>query len=104
MSWLRVEGTTRDPDLTEGLAARLADPLWTLARQWQVGEFAGEDAASPVLATAEVEIAPLTAFAAGEDVAGAPPLARADADRPLEVLVEQEDTGDDVRLSLELGW
>ncbi len=48
-SWLRVESSTIDPDLTEGLAARVADPLWLLARQWQAGEFTGEDAANPLL-------------------------------------------------------
>ena len=29
---------------------RLADPLWLLGRQWQMGELTGEDAASPVTA------------------------------------------------------
>ena len=104
MTWLRLEGGNHDPDLAEGLAAQISDPLWALARQWQVGEFAGEDAASPVMVAAEVDIAPLTAFAPGEEVLGAPKLPRGDADRPLEVLVEQESASDDVRLSLELGW
>lgn len=36
------------PDLEEGLRARVADPLWFLARQWQLGEHRGEDASSPV--------------------------------------------------------
>lgn len=35
-------------DLRDGLQARIADPLWLLARQRQVGELSGEDAASPV--------------------------------------------------------
>ena len=35
-------------DLDEGLRARVADPLWFLARQWQLGELHGEDASSPV--------------------------------------------------------
>lgn len=30
-----------------GLEARVADPLWMLARQWQVLEFKGDDAAQP---------------------------------------------------------
>jgi len=51
-----------DIALTEGLTARTADPLWALARQWQVGEFHGEDAASPIVVTAEVAYTPLTAF------------------------------------------
>ena len=48
-SWVRVESSTLDPDMVEGLSARVADPLWLLARQWQVGEFTGEDAANPLL-------------------------------------------------------
>ena len=32
------------------LQAQIRDPLWLLARQWQVGEFAGDDAGSPVQA------------------------------------------------------
>jgi hypothetical protein len=104
VSWLRLEGGNRDPEVAEGLAARIADPLWLLARQWQVGEFAGEDAASPVLVTAEVAVTPITAFAPGGEPGGGDALGRADADRPLEVLVEQEAAPDDLRLTLDLGW
>jgi hypothetical protein len=43
----------RAAGVEEGLAARLADPLWMLARQWQFGEFRGDDAGSAVLVTAE---------------------------------------------------
>ncbi|NEW28857.1 hypothetical protein [Nocardia cyriacigeorgica] len=35
-------------DLDEGVRARVADPVWFLARQWQLGELQGEDASSPV--------------------------------------------------------
>jgi hypothetical protein len=45
---LRFVAQTRSVDVVDGLAARLADPLWMLARQWQFGEFRGEDAGSPV--------------------------------------------------------
>ncbi|MCB1021471.1 MAG: hypothetical protein H6509_00725 [Bryobacterales bacterium] len=104
MSWLRVEGSSRDPELTAGLAARIADPLWTLTRQWQVGEFHGEDASSPILVNAQVVHTPLTAFAPGLAGDKASAADRADADRPLEVLVEQESAEDDLRLTLEQGW
>jgi hypothetical protein len=59
-SWLRLEPRCRDDALTEGLHARLHDPLWLLARQWQVGEYRAEDAGSPVLARWRAETAPLT--------------------------------------------
>lgn len=42
------------PDLTEGLRARVADPVWFLTRQWQLGEHQGEDASSPVAVTADI--------------------------------------------------
>jgi len=45
--WTRVEATTRAIGLSDGLEARIADGLWMLARQWQVGEFHGDDAAQP---------------------------------------------------------
>ena len=82
----------------------MADPLWSLARQWQVGEFHGEDAASPILVTATIAHTPLTAFAPGRGDGKEDALDRADADCPLEVLVEQESTEDDIRLPLEQGW
>jgi hypothetical protein len=47
-SWTRLEPAPRDPTLMEGLQAKIADPLWLLARQAAFGEFAGEDTASPV--------------------------------------------------------
>lgn len=46
-SWTVVRGTYRGADIRRGLQARVADPLWLLARQWQFGAFQGDDAASP---------------------------------------------------------
>jgi hypothetical protein len=59
-SWLRLEPRCRDDAMTEGLRARVHDPLWLLARQWQVGEYRAEDAGSPMLARWRAESAPLT--------------------------------------------
>jgi hypothetical protein len=36
--------------MSTGPGARVFDPLWFLARQWQVGEFQAEDTGSPVMA------------------------------------------------------
>lgn len=66
-SWTRLEPRARVEDLERGLAlglqARVADAAWLLARQWQLGEFAGADAGSPVVATVTAETAPLARFA-----------------------------------------
>ena len=44
----RLEGDPHQHDLARGWAAELADPVWMLGRQWQMGEHQGEDASSPV--------------------------------------------------------
>jgi len=41
--------------LEPGIAARLWDPAWMLARQWVLGELDGEDAGTPVSAILEVD-------------------------------------------------
>jgi hypothetical protein len=64
-TWNRLEPQVRGNDLRENLEARLHDPLWSMARQWQLGEFKGEDAGSPVRASYEAEITQLTRFHAG---------------------------------------
>ncbi len=47
-SWTRLEPQSVTGDPAPGLEARVHDPLWLLVRQWQLGEFAGEDAGRPV--------------------------------------------------------
>ena len=44
----RLEPEPLRPDVTAGASAPVQDPLWLLARQWQVGEFAGHDGGTPV--------------------------------------------------------
>ncbi|MGE0469553.1 MAG: hypothetical protein AB7L09_12305 [Nitrospira sp.] len=44
----RLEARPRTLDFTRSLRAEVGDPLWMLTRQWQFGEFKGEDAASAV--------------------------------------------------------
>jgi hypothetical protein len=63
--WQRLDVSTRSDDLGPGLAARVADPLWLLARQWQLGELRGEDAGSPVLAQVTGSTAPLAKWRPG---------------------------------------
>ena len=39
-----LETRTRKGDMTDALRFRVYDPLWMLSRQWQLGEFKGNDA------------------------------------------------------------
>jgi hypothetical protein len=48
----RLEPLHRTSEVESGLTARIHDPAWALTRQWQMGEFAAQDAGSPV----EVEL------------------------------------------------
>ena len=50
-TWMRLEPHSRSAEMEAGLEMRIHDPLWMLARQWQFGEFQGEDAGTPVWAT-----------------------------------------------------
>ncbi|MDI3467120.1 MAG: hypothetical protein OJF50_005941 [Nitrospira sp.] len=60
--WTRLEPYSRDPSLQYGLNAEVHDPLWLLARQWQLLEFWGEDAGSPIWADLNVTYAPITRY------------------------------------------
>ncbi|MCP4632626.1 MAG: hypothetical protein GY855_06830 [candidate division Zixibacteria bacterium] len=46
----RIESTPRSVDFDASLKAEVRDSLWMLTRQWQFGEFKGEDAGSAVTA------------------------------------------------------
>ena len=91
-SWVRLEPRCRDDDLNEAVHARIYDPLWMLARQWQAAEFQGEDTGSPVLARWRADSAPITRYYAGaikKDTNVSAP--RYDAKTmPLEALVERQ--------------
>lgn len=84
MVWNRLEGQPRTRNFLRALQAELRDPLWLLARQWQTGEFKGDDAGSPVLAKAHLTTAPLQGYRPG-----AGPDRGYDASIPLEATVEQ---------------
>ncbi|MDF2731547.1 MAG: uncharacterized protein K0S92_172 [Desertimonas sp.] len=65
--WDRIEGSSRDDELDAGVEARVADPLWMLARQWQVGEFRGDDAGNPIAARMEWQATALRSYRPGDD-------------------------------------
>jgi hypothetical protein len=89
--WTRIEPRSRDESLAEGLRARTDDPLWLLARQWQLGEFEADDAGSPVRVDLAAESSRVDAFLpgipGGGEIVGTPYDPRA---LPLEALVEPD--------------
>jgi hypothetical protein len=60
--WERVEGIPRAHNLARALRAEVRDALWMLARQWQMGEFIGDDAGSPVFAKLHLTTTRLTTY------------------------------------------
>jgi hypothetical protein len=83
--WNRIEPRARSQDMKSGLEARVHDPLWLLARQWQVGEFAGRDVGSPVSVEVTSTAAPLDRYVTGTEA-----VRPYDRRVPLEVVVERE--------------
>lgn len=93
--WNRLEGRPRNADFARSLRAEVRDPLWFLTRQWQYGEFEGEDAGSPIDARIAYRTAPLDGYAPG-DVSLA-----YDVAMPLEVRVEREPVPFDLMLHMQ---
>jgi len=81
--WNRLEGRPRRQDFDRALKAEVADALWMISKQWQMGEFIGDDAGSPVLAKALLETTRLSKYQAGSE-----PPELLDTEVPLEVTVE----------------
>jgi hypothetical protein len=71
-SWTRLEPLCRDADMGRSIGARLFDPLWLLARQWQMGEFQAADAGTPVQARVRATTAMLSRLHLGEIPANTP--------------------------------
>jgi hypothetical protein len=70
--WTRLEPQSVSGDPTPGLEARVHDPLWLLTRQWQLGEFEGEDAGSPVTVHVSLTTCPLASWQPGDPADGNP--------------------------------
>ncbi len=67
MTWTRLHGTTVGRTLDVGLRAEVADPLWMVGRQWQLGELGGSDGGSPLLVDTQVSWHLLTRLGTGNE-------------------------------------
>ena len=95
--WYRLEPRPRTNSLAGPTAAPVRDPLWFITRQWQMGEFLAEDAASPAYVEIRSAYGLLTDW---KTPAGSPQAIPAGV--PLEPLVEREAITPDLSLSVEL--
>jgi hypothetical protein len=98
--WTRLEPSPRDASLQKSLQAQVRDPVWLLARQWQLGEFLGDDSGSPVHATLGVEMQTVTTYRPGVDDSATVAI---DPTLPIEVHVEREAVALRLRGSVQSG-
>ena len=87
-TWTRLEPQSTTGDPQPGTEARVHDPLWLMGRQWQLGEFEGEDAGTPVTVRVVSSTRPVDRWAPGGQTQGRP-IGSAPQDL-LEPLVERE--------------
>ncbi|MFD1687028.1 hypothetical protein [Halobellus litoreus] len=109
-NWIRVEPEARSEELPARNAC-VHDPLWLLGRQWQFGEFEGEDAGSPIELSYALVSDSMTRYQLGD---GEPQPYGGSGDGsespPLEPLVEREpvrprtnESRTDIRQAVEAG-
>jgi hypothetical protein len=96
-TWNRVEPRPRATDIKPTLCAELRDPTWLLGRQWQFGEFSGEDAASPAFIDLAWRTTDLRKWSAGTVTAAV------DGKAPLEQPTLSEPHAADQATRVELG-
>lgn len=97
-SWNRLEPRPRKHEFEDSLKAAIHDSLWMLTRQWQFGEFKGEDTGSAVFAKIQIETTRITRFQNRETV----PVAY-DERIPLEARVERLPVSYDLRFRARAG-
>ena len=98
LSWNRLEARPRTKDLGRALRAEVRDPLWFLSRQWQLGEFEGEDAGSSVEMRVDMETTQVNRYSLRKGAARP-----YDNSTPIETVVEREMVDFDLTLSQEMG-
>ncbi|MEN2283615.1 hypothetical protein AAGF08_15840 [Algoriphagus sp. SE2] len=94
----RIEGRPREEELDDSLAAKVHDPLWMLARQFQFGELKGEDAGSAIFAKAAINTVRMTSFTGANGLKT--PYSE---DIPLETRVERIIPEIDLKMAVRLG-
>ena len=90
--WNRLEGRPRTENFARALKAEVRDALWMLTKQWQMGEFRGDDAGTPVFAKVHLATTQLTKYRAKEHA-----VEGFENDVPLEAKVFNQDLFNNLR-------
>jgi hypothetical protein len=83
--WNRIEPDPRGQSADAGARAALYDPLWLVARQWQLGELTGSNGGSPITVEIKTETSALAELERGDER-----IPLHSEGPPLEALVERE--------------
>lgn len=104
--WKRLEPISRTSDFSRAIQAQIKDPLWMITRQWQWGEFQGEDAASPIDVQLQYKTSQITRILLGNEQNGTVKSTFDESGEilPIEELVEREKISNDVDAQLILNW
>lgn len=98
LTWNRMEPRPRTNNFKRVLRAEIRDALWMLSRQWQMGEFAAEDAGTCVEMRVDMQTTKLGKYSLRK---GTP--YNFDNKLPMEAIVERETVQPDLTLRLEMG-
>jgi hypothetical protein len=89
-TWNRLEGRPRTTNFDRALKAEVRDALWMLTKQWQMGEFQGDDAGSPIFAKLHMDITRLTKYKTDDrSQSEQNPVEKFEKNVPLEAKVER---------------
>ena len=106
--WNRLEGRPRTDNFERALKAEVRDALWMLTRQWQMGEFTGDDAGSPVFAKIHMATTRLNKYRANghspEAFEETVPLEAKVERRPIAVVLGEQNVALDLRLLMGRQW
>ncbi|HOY06572.1 MAG TPA: hypothetical protein PLO67_14290 [Saprospiraceae bacterium] len=96
--WERLLPSPESQDVADALRCEIRDPLWLLARQWQLGEFQAADAGMAASAHVIARTTNAQRFSANGQPAFSPP-----GDKPLDSIVESILPEFDLVLRMETG-
>lgn len=106
--WNRLEGRPRADKFDRALRAEVRDALWMITRQWQMGEFQGDDAGSPVFTRVRLETMRFRKYqpagGAAEEFNDAIPLESRVEQMPVPFVLGNQEVSLDIRLLVGRHW
>lgn len=106
--WNRLEGRPRADNFERALRAEVRDALWLLTRQWQMGEFRGDDAGSPIVARVRIDTTRIRRYSADgsttEPFDDSVPLEARVERMPVPLAQDGRDMALDLRLAMGRYW